>query len=88
MAAHLVGSQRPRMRRRAQLYLRALRVSALLFGVASWTLPCGLHADAGSPPRAPQQTPGSIAPSPSLRPPPGDLDQRARLLFEAVVHDE
>src|SRR5688572_6037604 len=63
-----------------------MAVRALTLGVASWMLPCVLHADAGAPAMPVQVAP--TAASPGVRPPVGDLDQRARLLFEAVVRDD
>lgn len=72
---HLFPAQPRRERRR--------RRWGVLWAVASWTLPCGLLADAGTPP-----APASAVAAPETRPPAGDLDQRARLLFEAVVHDD
>jgi hypothetical protein len=59
------------------------RVLALALAVASWAWPCGLHAqsDAGTGARG---APALAATWPA----PGDLDVRARLLFEAVVRDD
>jgi hypothetical protein len=52
----------------------------LATGVALCSWPCHLHA---------QLDAGAVAPaSAAKRPAAGDLDQRARLLFEAIVHDD